>query len=66
MIPLLLSTVISCSDAVSILNKLTSVVGLTQQQKIEITSELRKIIPTCPVIVKKDGPKKKQSNRFND
>ena len=59
MIPLVISTVISCSDAISILNKLTSVVGLTQQQKIEITMELRKIVPTCPVIIKKDGPKQK-------
>ena len=59
MVPLLLSTVISCSGAISILNRLTSVVGLTPQQKQEITSEIRKLIPTCPITIKKDEPTKK-------
>ena len=59
MFPLLLTTVISCSGAISILNRLTSVVGLTSQQKKEIASEIRQLIPTCPITIKKDEPAKK-------
>ena len=59
MIPLLFSTIISCSDAVAIVNRLTSVVGLNARQKTEIIFEIRKIVPTCPVIIKKDEPKQK-------
>jgi hypothetical protein len=59
MIPLFFSTIISCSDAVSIVNRLVSVVGLTPKQKVEIVSELRKIVPTCPITIKKDEPPKK-------
>jgi hypothetical protein len=59
MVPLFLSTVISCSGAISILNRLTSVVGLTPQQKKEIASEIKEIIPTCPITIKKDEPSKK-------
>jgi hypothetical protein len=55
MVVLFASTIISCSDAVSIIQRITNVVGLTQQQKTEIVQEVRKSIPFCPVIVKKDG-----------
>jgi hypothetical protein len=59
MLPLLFSTIITCSDALSILNKVTSIVGLTSKQKIEIVSELRKLIPSCPIVIKKDESTKK-------
>lgn len=59
MVPLILSTVISCSDAVGIINKIASSIRLSNEQKIEIISELRKMIPTCPVTIKKDEPRKK-------
>ena len=52
---ILISITISCSDAFSIIQRLTRVVGLTQLQKTEIVQEIRKTIPFCPVIVKKDG-----------
>jgi hypothetical protein len=52
MVALLLTTTISCSDAISIINRLTKVVGLTNQQRIEIIQTIRKSIPTCPLIVK--------------
>ena len=55
MVVLFASTIISCSDAVSIIQRITKVVGLTQLQKTEIVQEIRKTIPFCPVIVKKDG-----------
>ncbi len=55
MVVLFASTIISCTDAVSIIQRITKVVGLTQIQKTEIVQEIRKSIPFCPVIVKKDG-----------
>ena len=55
MVALFLATTISCSDAINIIQRLTKVVGLTQLQKTEIVQEIRKSIPFCPVIVKKDA-----------
>ena len=59
MFPVIVTTVITCSGAVSILNRLTSVVGLTPQQKQEITTEIRNLIPNCPITIKNDVPTKK-------
>lgn len=59
MVPLILSTVITCSDAVGIVNRIIFSIGLTPKQKIEIITELRKLIPTCPVTIKKDEATKK-------
>jgi hypothetical protein len=52
MVVLFASTIISCSDAFSIIHRVTKVVGLTDLQKTEIVQEIRKTIPFCPVIVK--------------
>jgi hypothetical protein len=54
MVALLLTTTISCSDAIKIINRLVSVTGLTPLQKTEIIQEVRKTIPFCPVVIKKD------------
>ena len=43
------ATIISCSDAIGILNRLQKVVGLSQQQKVEIVQVIRQYVPTCPV-----------------
>lgn len=51
----LLVTTISCSQALNLLQRMTKIVGLTEIQKTEIISEVRKTIPFCPVIIKKDG-----------
>jgi len=59
MVPLLLPTIITCSSVIDIVNRLTSVVGLSLHQKMEIVSELKQIIPTCPITIKKDEPIKK-------
>jgi hypothetical protein len=59
MIPLVISTVITCSQAITILNRVTSVVGLTNSQKAEITIQLKALVPACPVTIVKDEPKKK-------
>ena len=65
MVPLLLPTIITCSSVIDIVNRLTSVVGLSLHQKMEIVSELKQIIPTCPITIEKDEPIKKQSDRFD-
>ncbi len=51
----LLATTISCSQALALLQRITKVVGLTEPQKTEIISEIRKTIPFCPVTIRKDG-----------
>lgn len=52
---LLLTTFITCSQALNLLERITQVVGLTPIQKTEIIAEIRKTIPFCPVIIKKDA-----------
>jgi hypothetical protein len=52
---ILISISISCTQALNLLQRITQVVGLTQLQKTEIISEIRKTIPFCPVTIKKDG-----------
>jgi len=51
---LLTTTIINCTDAIKIINRLVNVTGLTPVQKTEIIQEVRKVIPFCPVIIKKD------------
>ena len=52
------TTIINCSDAVSIINRLTKVVGLTTQQRIEIIQTIQKSIPSCPLIIKPNDTKR--------
>ena len=52
MVVLFASTIISCSDAINIIHRITKVVGLTELQKTEIVQEIRKTIPFCPVIIR--------------
>lgn len=51
----LLTATISCTQALNLFQRITNVVGLTQLQKAEIITEIRKTIPFCPFIIKKDG-----------
>ena len=55
MVVLTASTIITCSQAMSIIYRIQKVIGLTEVQKTEIVQEIRKVIPFCPVIVKQDG-----------
>ncbi len=55
MISLFLTTTITCSQAVQIINRIQSHSNLPQQVKVELTEIIRQVIPTCPVIVKKNG-----------
>jgi hypothetical protein len=52
-----LTTVITCSQALGIVNRITNVVGLTPEQRIEIISEIRKVVPSCPVKIKNNVTK---------
>jgi hypothetical protein len=54
---ILLSLIITCSQAFSLVTRITNVVGLTPQQKMEIIKEMRKVVPSCPVTIQKDVPK---------
>lgn len=57
MVPLFLTTILSCSDIVMIANRLVNVRLLTSEQKIEILRELKKVVPSCPLIIKPNGTK---------
>lgn len=58
MVVLFASTIINCSDAISIINRITKVVGLTNQQRIEIIQTIQKSIPSCPLIIRTNDSKR--------
>jgi hypothetical protein len=47
-----LVTFLNCSQVLAIANKLQNIALLTSEQKIEIIQELKRVVPTCPVIIK--------------
>lgn len=47
-----LVTFLSCSQVQSVANRLQNIAMLTPQQKVEIIQELKKVVPSCPVIIK--------------
>ena len=53
MVVFLTATIITCSDALNLIHRLTRVVGLSEVQRTEIIQEIRKVIPSCPVTVVK-------------
>jgi len=58
MVELFATTIISCSDALRITNRLSNVVGLTYKQKIELIQVINQHIPSCPLkIVPDERPK---------
>jgi hypothetical protein len=58
MVELLATTVISCSDAFRIINRIRNVIGLSYQQKIELIQIVSQHVPTCPLkIVPDERPK---------
>jgi hypothetical protein len=65
MVVLLSTTIISCAQAIILINNISKVVGLSDRQKVEIISQLRESIPSCPIKIQKDKnefPSKKSSN----
>ena len=58
MVALLATTVISCSEAFRIINRIGNVIGLSYQQKIELVQVISQHVPTCPLkIVPDERPK---------
>lgn len=49
MVVLLATTVISCSDAFKIINRIGNVIGLSYQQKIEVIQVISQHFPSCPI-----------------
>jgi hypothetical protein len=58
MVGLYFATIISCSDAIGIVNRLQRVVGLSHQQKVEVIQVLRQYVPTCPIKIEENGKRK--------
>jgi hypothetical protein len=48
----LLVTFLSCSQVQVIADRLQNIALLTLEQKKEIIQELKKVVPSCPVIIK--------------
>ena len=61
MVALLLTTTISCSQALAIINRVSKVAILTAQQRIEIIQVIREHVPTCPFTVVPDERSKPSS-----
>jgi hypothetical protein len=58
MVVLLATTVISCSDAFRIINRIGNVIGLSYQQKIEVIKVVSQHVPSCPLkIIPDERPK---------
>ena len=58
MVELFAATIISCSDAIRITNRLANVVGLNYKQKIELIQVINQHIPSCPIkIIPDERPK---------
>lgn len=55
MFALFLTTTISCSQAIGLLNRIRSNNSIPDFLKTELIETIRATIPTCPVVVKKDG-----------
>ena len=54
MIPITLATIITCSQAISLIDRLERVSGLSKTQKEEIVLEIRKVVKSCPIKIKDD------------
>ena len=58
MVALLATTILSCSEAFRIVNRIGNVVGLSYQQKIEVIQVISQHIPSCPIkIITDERPK---------
>lgn len=52
---LFLTTILSCQQVTGIANRLVTVKLLSPEQKLEILLELKKVVPSCPLIIKTDA-----------
>jgi hypothetical protein len=59
---LFLTTILSCNQVIGVLNRLQNIALLSPQQKVEILAELKRVAPSCPVIIKSNDKKTKAGN----
>lgn len=58
MVALLLTTTITCSEALSIINRIVSLKNISAVQKTELIYTIQQQIPSCPLrIVPDERPK---------
>ena len=65
MIVLFSATIISCAQALTVINNVNKIVRLSDEQKMEVISQLRESVPSCPIIIQENKnakPTKKASN----
>ena len=49
--PILLATVLTCNQLISISDRVVKSAQLTVQQKVKLFLELRKEVPSCPIYI---------------
>ncbi len=59
---LFLTTILNCNQVMGVLVRLQNIALLTPQQRVEIVTELKRVVPSCPVIIKPNDPKTKTGN----
>lgn len=59
---LFLTTILNCNQVIGVLNRLQNIALLSPQQKTEILAELKRVAPSCPVIIKPNDSKTKAGN----
>lgn len=57
MIPILLTTILTCNQLLGIINRVFRNTSLSYHQRYEITTELQKYIPSCPIVIQKHDSK---------
>jgi hypothetical protein len=55
---LLLTTVLTCNQLLLIAKRVINTEMLNSKQKTEIMQEFQKAIPSCPLIIKPNDPKR--------
>lgn len=59
---LFLTTILNCNQVIGVLNRLQNIALLSPQQKTEILVELKRVVSSCPVIIKSNDSKTKAGN----
>ena len=57
-----LTTILNCNQIMGVLTRLQNIALLTPQQRLEIVTELKTVVPSCPVIIKSNDSKTKAGN----
>lgn len=57
-----LTTILNCNQIMGVLTRLQNIALLTPQQRLEIVTELKTVVPSCPVIIRPNDPKTKAGN----